>query len=145
MSSRARGVGPGPYAAVAATVLLTVYGQGIVKWRVDASGGAPAGLDGQLEWALDLALQPWVWTAGVAVVLASLAWLAALARLDLSVAYPLMSTSFVLVLLLGWVAFGESLGAAKVGGVALLIAGLVVANRPGHGDDERVDYAARES
>jgi|1186.fasta_scaffold44484_2 multidrug transporter EmrE-like cation transporter len=145
MSSRARRTGPRPYAAVAATIALTVYGQGVVKWRVNTSGRAPAGFEGQLRWVLDLLLDPWVWTAGAAVVLASLAWLAVLASLDLSVAYPLMSASFVLVLLLGRVAFGESLGAAKIGGVLLVVAGLVVGNRTGRNENERLRRAVGES
>ena len=127
MSEEGQSTRRGAYWAVAATVLLTVYGQGIVKWRVDDAGRAPAGLGGQLGRALALALDPWVWTAGVAVVVASLAWLAALTRLELSVAYPLMSASLVLVVLLGVVAFGEHLSAAKLIGAVLVVGGLVVA------------------
>jgi multidrug transporter EmrE-like cation transporter len=118
-----------PYVAIAATVVLTVYGQGVVKWRVDDAVNPPPGVRRQLEWALDLALQPWVLTAGVAVILGSLAWLAALAQLDLSVAYPLLSVSLVLVVFLGVVAFDEPLSAPKVAGALLVVAGLVLANR----------------
>ena len=129
MTGRGRDEALRPYVAIAATVALTVYGQGIVKWRVDDAANPPPDVRRQLEWALDLAVQPWVLTAGIAVVLGSLAWLAALAQLDLSVAYPLLSVSLVLVVFLGVVAFGEPLGAPKIAGALLVVAGLVVANR----------------
>ena len=137
MTGRGRDEALRPYVAIAATVALTVYGQGIVKWRVDDAANPPPDVGRKLEWALDLALQPWVLTAGIAVILGSLAWLAALAQLDLSVAYPLLSVSLVLVVFLGVVAFGEPLGAPKVAGALLVVAGLVVANR----SQERRDAA----
>jgi drug/metabolite transporter (DMT)-like permease len=145
MSEPTRTTGHGPYVAVAATVLLTVYGQGIVKWRVDHAGAAPPGLGGQLERVSSLALDPWVWTAGLAVLAASLAWLAALSRLDLSVAYPLMSVSLVLVVLLGVVAFGEGLSPAKLIGSGLVVCGLVVATRREDRDHPRVQLDRPDS
>ncbi|MBA2505697.1 MAG: EamA family transporter [Thermoleophilaceae bacterium] len=128
---RARGALTGPYAAVALTVALTVYGQVVLKWRVEESGAS-----------LELLLDPWVLSAGVAVVIASVAWLAAISRLDLSVAYPLMSASFVLVLFLGALAFDESLGAAKIAGAGLVVVGLVVANRSGDRHHPAISEAA---
>ncbi len=122
--------GPSPFVAAGMTVMLTVYGQGVVKWRVDRAGDAPDEVPQQLTWALELLLDPWIWTVAVAVVVASIAWLAAISRLELSIAYPLMSTSLILVVLLGVLAFDEPLTNAKIGGAVLVLVGLVIANRP---------------
>jgi multidrug transporter EmrE-like cation transporter len=65
----------------------------------------------------------------VAAFIAALAWMAAMTRLELSRAYPFVSLSFVLVLVSSAVFFDESLTAAKVLGVALILAGLVVGSR----------------
>ena len=118
------------FAAAAITVALTVYGQGVAKWRVDRAPEAPDGVTQQLAWALELLLDPWIWTVAIAVVLASMAWLAAVAQLELSVAYPLMSTSLILVILLAALTFDEPLTAAKIGGAMLVFVGLVVSSWP---------------
>jgi multidrug transporter EmrE-like cation transporter len=122
--------GTSPFVAAGVTVILTVYGQGVVKWRVDRAGEAPDGIPQQLTWALELLLDPWIWTVVIAVIAASIAWLAAISRLELSIVYPLMSTSLILVVLLGVLAFDEPLTIAKIGGAVLVLVGLVIANWP---------------
>ncbi len=122
--------GTSPFIAAGVTVILTVYGQGVVKWRVDRAGDAPDGVPQQLTWALELLLDPWIWTVVIAVIVASIAWLAAVSRLELSIVYPLMSTSLILVVLLGVLAFDEPLTFPKIGGAMLVLLGLVVANWP---------------
>lgn len=134
MTNVARHPASAPYLAVAITVALTVYGQGVVKWRVNRAGDSPPQVADQLTWAAELFLDPWVWTAAVAVVLASMAWLSALSRLELSTAYPLMSTSLILVVLLGAFAFDEPLGFTKVAGAGLVVIGIIIANRGGPSD-----------
>ena len=129
MTGHAAERGASPFVAAGVTVMLTVYGQGVVKWRVDRAGDASDEVPQQLTWALELLLDPWIWTAAIAVVIASIAWLAAISRLELSIAYPLMSTSLILVVLLGVLAFDEPLTIAKIGGAVLVLVGLVVANR----------------
>jgi multidrug transporter EmrE-like cation transporter len=118
------------FAAAGVTVVLTVYGQGVAKWRVDRAPDAPDGVSQQLVWALELLLDPWVWTVAIAVVVASMAWLAAVSQLELSVAYPLMSTSLILVVLLAALTFDEPLTVAKIGGAVLVLAGLIVSSWP---------------
>lgn len=119
-----------PFVAAGMTVVLTVYGQGVVKWRVNRAGDAADGVPQQLIWALQLLMDPWIWTVVIAVIVASIAWLAAISRLELSIAYPLMSTSLILVVLLGVLAFDEPLTVAKMGGALLVLVGLCVANWP---------------
>lgn len=114
---------------MAATVILTVYGQLIVKWQVSRAGALPASLGGKVEFLARLATSPWVLSVFVAALLAALCWMAAMTRLDLSRAYPFMGTSFVLVLLLSAVFFEERISVPKVAGVALIVVGLVVGSR----------------
>ena len=111
------------------TVGLTVYGQLVFKWRIDDAGEVPGDGSGRLEYALRLALDPWVISTIVAVGLASVTYAAALTRTQLSIAYPFMSLSFVLVLLLSAPLFHEPLTAAKVIGVGLIVVGVIVGAR----------------
>jgi len=113
---------------VGATILLTVYGQLIIKWRVGMAGSLPAGGLGKLEFLLRRLLDVWVFSGFVAAFLASLTWMAAMTQLPLSYAYPFMSLAFVLVMLASAHFFGEALTTQKVAGALLVVLGLYVAS-----------------
>src|SRR3954468_8472724 len=66
------------YVYVAATLLLTVYGQGIVKWRVGEAGVFPAGTRDRVSFLARLVLDPWVLSAFAAAFLAAVSWMAAM-------------------------------------------------------------------
>lgn len=114
---------------VTTTIVLTVYGQLIVKWQVERAGALPGPLGEKLEFLARLVINPWLISVFIAAFVAALAWMAAMTRLDLSRAYPFMSLSFVLVLVFSAVFFGESVTVAKVLGVGLILAGLVIGSR----------------
>ena len=117
------------FANVAATVVLTVYGQLVFKWRVDLAGDFPAETGRRAEYLLRLFADPWVISVFATALLASVTWALALTRFELSFAYPFMALSFVLVLLFGAAFLSESVTAAKVVGVLLIVAGLVISSR----------------
>lgn len=117
------------YAYVATTILLTVYGQLIVKWRVDEAGAFPGSLSGKLEFLARLMIDPWVISVFAGAAIAALAWMAALTRFELSRAYPFVALSFVLVLLLSALIFGEALTWPKILGVVLIVVGLAVGSQ----------------
>lgn len=114
---------------VAATVLLTVYGQMIVKWQVGRAGDFPEAGGAQIGFLLRLLVNPWMVSALVGAALAAVCWMAAMTKLELSKAYPFVGASFVLVVLLSAVFFSERLNGPKVIGVSLIVLGLVVGSR----------------
>jgi multidrug transporter EmrE-like cation transporter len=114
---------------VAATIVLTVYGQLVVKWQVGNAGELPAGVADKIVFLLRLATTPWVISVFVAAAIAALCWMAAMTRLELSRAYPFVGSSFALVLVLSAVFFGEQLNAWKIGGVLLIMCGLIVGSQ----------------
>jgi len=117
------------FAYVLGSVLCTVYGQIIVKWQVGKAGALPATLSGKIQFLLSLIFNPWIMSGILAGFFALLCWLAAMTKFELSYAYPFMSLAFVLVLVLSAVLFHEPLTAAKILGVLLIIAGIVVGSR----------------
>lgn len=117
------------HAYVLATLLLTVYGQLVLKWQMLGVGQLPALFLDKLLFLLRLVANPWVLSGFVAAFLASLCWMAAMTRLEMSYAYPFMSLSFVLVVAAGAIFYGEPLTLAKLAGVLMVIAGLVVIAR----------------
>lgn len=111
------------------TLAFTVYGQLVLKWQMQGVGSLPESLPAKLLFLIKLLLNPWILSGLCSAFLASLAWMAAMTRLEMSYAYPFMSLAFVLVLLFGALFLGEPVNAAKVGGTLMVVAGLVVISR----------------
>lgn len=117
------------FAYVLGCVLFTVYGQIIVKWQVAKAGALPATLSEKIPFLLTLIFTPWILSGILAGFFALVCWLAAMTKFELSYAYPFMSLAFVFVLVLSAVLFHEQLTLAKVLGVLLIIAGIIVGSR----------------
>jgi drug/metabolite transporter (DMT)-like permease len=111
------------------TVVATVYSQLVVKWRVSRAGALPADWPHRLTFLFGLLCDPWVVSAVVATFLAALCWMAALTKVELSYAYPFIGLVFVSILISSSVLFHEAITTAKVIGVVLVIAGILVASR----------------
>lgn len=117
------------YLYIAATIAFTVYGQLILKWRVGFYGQMPTESLEKLKFIFGVLLDPWVLSGLAAAFLASLAWIAAMTKFELSHAYPFMSLNFVVVLLLsGWL-LSEPITFQRVLGVGLIMLGTVVSAR----------------
>lgn len=117
------------YLYILGTVLLTVYGQLVIKWQVAGAGPFPAYALERVWFLLRLLVNPWVISSLTAAFLASVSWMAAMTKFDLSHAYPFTSLAFVLVLGLSAVFFREAITVPKVLGVAFIIAGIVIGSR----------------
>jgi drug/metabolite transporter (DMT)-like permease len=111
------------------TIAFTVYGQLIIKSQVAKAGDFPEELNGKLFFIGQLLLNPLVISGLVAAFLASLAWIATLTQFELGFAYPFMSLSFVVVMLLSVFLFGEVVTPTKVLGTVIIIVGLYVVSR----------------
>lgn len=117
------------YIYIFATIGLTIYGQLILKWRISNFGPLPTDIVEKLKFLISLLFDPAIFSGFAAAFLASLAWMAAMTKFDLSHAYPFMSLNFVVVLLLsGWL-LNEEITMQKVIGMTLIVLGTVVAAR----------------
>lgn len=111
---------------VALCIVFTVYGQIAAKVATRQLGPLPADWGGRIAYLGHVLLNPFFISCFVAATLAALSWITALTGLELSRAYPFMSLNFVFVLLLGAAVFHEPITPAKIAGVVLIIAGVVV-------------------
>lgn len=114
---------------VGISVIITAYGQLVVKWRVSQRGHLPATLDGKAHFFLSLLTDPWVLSAMATTFVAALCWMAALSKLELSRAYPFSAISFITVLLFSGLFLSEGISPGKVLGVAIVITGLIIGVR----------------
>lgn len=111
------------------TIILTVYGQIIIKWQVNSAGEFPAETNEKLFFVLRLLLNPWVISSFTCAFLAALSWMAAMTKFTLSYAYPFTSLTFVLVLTLSAVFFHDSITLPKAVGMGLIVVGIVIGSQ----------------
>lgn len=105
------------YVALAAGVLIGVCGQMLLK--SGASG----------ETLLQQFLAP-ASIIGLALYFAAaLCYMYALRKIPISIAFPSVSLSYVLVALLGFWLYGEPITASKLAGIALVCAGVFLITR----------------
>ena len=103
----------GGYPLLLTGVLLNAAAQLLLKAGTNAT---PVGLA--------LAVEPRI-LGGVACYAVSLvAWILALSRTPVSVAYPMVSLGFALNAVLAWWLLGEDLGALKLTGIGFIIVGV---------------------
>lgn len=56
-------------------------------------------------------------------------WLAVLSRAEISLAYPMISLSYVITSVIAWGAFGENLSPMRIAGILVILAGVVLISR----------------
>ena len=117
------------YVYVLSTVLLTVYGQIVIKWQVLQAGALPADGGEKIAFLARLLLNPWILSGLAAALLASVTWMAAMTKLPLSHAYPFTTLAFVLVIVLSGVFFNEAITPLKIVGAALVVLGIIVGSQ----------------
>ena len=91
-----------------------------------AVGGQLAAKAGALRAVAGDVLNPLLAVSLFCLFLRALLWTAVLRRERLVFAYPVMSLTYPLMLLLAGAVFGEPVTAAKIGGSLLVIAGVTV-------------------
>lgn len=117
------------YLCIALTILLTVYGQLIIKWQVSRAGSLPVPFGGKIAFLVALLWNPWIISGFAAAFLASLCWMAAISKLELSRAYPFVGATFVFVLIGSGLFFGESMTLCKIVGTMLILFGIIIASQ----------------
>lgn len=116
------------YLYIFATLFFTVYGQLILKWRLGKLGfGLPeGGAVDKLIALIKLIFDPFIFSGFASAFVASLFWMAAMTKFQITEAYPFMSLAPAIVFILGVWLLGESFTWGKVLGLALIMIGLVV-------------------
>lgn len=107
------------------SIVLVVYSNVTVKSRslVLAKTGTDGGI---VDYIVSMLLDPWVWTAFVATGVATLLWLVAIRRLDLSVAQPAFALVFVAVPLAAALFLGEPMPPLRIAGLVLVVVGVAL-------------------
>jgi drug/metabolite transporter (DMT)-like permease len=73
---------------------------------------------------LAMASSPFVWLGLCCYGLSTIIWLMILSRVQLSYAYPLLSTGYILIVILSYLIFKEPVTWLRFGGVLVIVAGV---------------------
>ncbi|MNG29531.1 4-amino-4-deoxy-L-arabinose-phosphoundecaprenol flippase subunit ArnF [compost metagenome] len=79
--------------------------------------------------AFAAALQPWIVLGLVCYFFSAGLWVVALTRVDVTVAYPMLSLGYVIAAVLAWQIFGEQLTTTRVLGILTILVGVAVLAR----------------
>ncbi len=82
--------------------------------------------DMNAEWLAAAASSPMVWCAVLLYLTVFVLWMLILQQIDLSRAFPLTALTYVTVPAAGVLLFHESLTVVQAGGIALILAGVVL-------------------
>lgn len=117
------------YFYIFGTVAFTVYGQLVLKWRISQYGELPVQLNEKLLYLAKLFLDPFLMSGLASAFIASIFWLMAMTKFEISYAYPFMSLAFVLVLIFSVFVFKESLSLYKIIGMVFIVIGIIITSR----------------
>lgn len=116
-----------PYFYIFGTLVFTVYGQIVLKWRLSQLPIVlPEGLLDKILYLLKLIFDPFVFSGFAAAFIASLFWMAAMTKFEITQAYPFMSIAPALVFAIGMLFLGETFTMGKIVGLVLIIIGTIV-------------------
>ncbi|MGA8052127.1 MAG: EamA family transporter [Burkholderiales bacterium] len=117
------------FGLIACGVLLNTFAQLLLKKGADAFGRFEFSTARMLDALLSYAASPYVLGGLACYVVSVVVWLAALSRVEVSVAYPMLSLGFALNALLAWWLLGEAVTAQRIAGIAIIIVGVTLVAR----------------
>ena len=110
-------------------VLLNAAAQLLLKAGTNAVGHFELSAQNIVPVGMKLALEPHI-AGGIACYVVSVAvWIVGLSRVDVSIAYPMLSVGYVLNAVAAWYLFGESFTAQKLVGIAFIVLGVFLVAR----------------
>ena len=104
-------------------VLLNAMAQLLLKAGSRAIAGIAVSLASVSSLFERLATNPAIYGGLVCYAVSVVVWILALSRVDVSVAYPMLSVGYVVNALLAWWLFAEALTPTRIAGVAVIIVG----------------------
>jgi multidrug transporter EmrE-like cation transporter len=105
----------------AAQLLLKAGTNAIGQFEFSAANMAPIG------WKV--ATQPYILGGLTCYVISVAVWIMALSRVEVSVAYPMLSVGYVVNAIAAYFLFGEAVGVQRLVGIGIIVIGVYVVAR----------------
>ena len=110
-------------------VLLNAAAQLLLKAGTRAVGEFSFSLANLVPIGWKIATQPPILGGLSCYAVSVVVWIMALSRVEVSVAYPMLSIGYVVNAFAAWYLFGESLSVAKLAGIGVIIVGVYIVSR----------------
>ncbi len=110
-------------------VALNAAAHLLLKAGANAIGPFQFAMDSLVPVGLKFAFEPHIAAGLVCHVLSLAVWVLALSRVEVSIAYPMLSIGYGLNAIAAWYLFGEAVGLMRLAGIGVIIIGVYVVAR----------------
>lgn len=110
-------------------VLLNAGAQLLLKTGTNAIGTFQFTMENALPVGWKLATEPHIMGGLACYVVSVVVWVMALSRVEVSIAYPMLSIGYVVNALAAWYLLGEALSGMRLAGIFVIIVGVVLVAR----------------
>lgn len=110
-------------------VLLNAAAQLLLKAGTNAIGHFEFSRDNILPVGWQLATEPHIFAGLSFYVISVVVWIMALSRVEVSIAYPMLSIGYVVNALAAWWLFGEAVSLTRLAGIGVIIIGVYIVAR----------------
>jgi len=110
-------------------VCLNATAQLLLKAGTNAVGHFGFSSDNIVPIGMKLALEPHILGGMGCYVVSLVVWILGLSRVEVSVAYPLLSVGYVLNAIAAWYLFGEAVSVTRLAGIGIIIIGVYIVAR----------------
>ena len=110
-------------------VLLNAAAQLLLKAGTNDVGRLEFSLANVVPVGLKLAFEPHIMGGLACYVVSVVVWIMGLSRVEVSIAYPMLSVGYILNAVAAWYLFGESMTAQKLVGIAFIVLGVFLVAR----------------
>lgn len=117
------------FALVMIGVLLNAAAQLLLKAGTNSVGTFAFSLENAVPVGWKLATEPHIVGGLACYVVSVVVWIMALSRVEVSIAYPMLSVGYVVNAIAAWHLFGEAVSATRLVGIGVIIVGVFIVAR----------------
>lgn len=117
------------FALILVGVLLNAAAQLLLKAGTNAVGTFEFAIGNVVPVGLRLMLEPHIAGGIACYVVSVVVWIMALSRVEVSVAYPMLSIGYIVNALAAWYLFGEAVTGIRFAGIGFIVVGVFLIAR----------------
>ena len=117
------------FALILLGVLLNAAAQLLLKAGANAIGTFEFALHNVVPVGMRLVFEPHIVGGIACYVISVIVWIMALTRVEVSVAYPMLSIGYIVNALAAWYLFGEALTGIRITGIGFIVVGVFLIAR----------------
>ena len=117
------------FALVLSGVLLNAAAQLLLKAGTNAIGHFEFSVGNAVPIGLKVAGQPFILGGLACYAISVVVWILALSRVEVSVAYPMLSIGYVVNAVAAYLLFGEAVTVQRLAGIGIIVIGVYIVAR----------------